>query len=209
MKFEKVNDDKIKITLSSADLEANDIDFHSFMSDSSETQSLFLAVLDKAERDYGFSTDNCQLKVETLALDNGNFILTITRSRVPSTADGTTEKKKFKVSRKVPNLTSTSLIYRFNSFEDFCDFAKFVSASELPDIDKVSKSSMLYCYNTYYYLIFNNINAKYPQLKAVYSAITEFAKYVDYSDALAAKLHESATLVIKDHAIKVCSKYFL
>ena len=60
MKFEKINDDKIKITLSSADLEANDLDLHSFMSDSSETQSLFLSVLDKAEKDYGFITDNYQ-----------------------------------------------------------------------------------------------------------------------------------------------------
>ena len=33
MKFEKINDDKIKITLSSADLEANDLDLHSFMSE--------------------------------------------------------------------------------------------------------------------------------------------------------------------------------
>lgn len=81
MKFEKINDDKIKITLSSADLEANDLDLHSFMSDSSETQSLFLSVLDKAEKDYGFITDNYQLKVETYALDNGTFMLTITRSR--------------------------------------------------------------------------------------------------------------------------------
>lgn len=209
MKFEKVNNDKIKITLSSADLEANDIDFHSFMSNSNETQSLFLAVLDKAERDYGFSTANYQLKVETLALDNGNFILTITRSRLCNTIEVSTEKKKLKVSRKVPNLTSASLIYKFNSFEDFCDFVKFLSSSELPDTDKISKSSMLYCYNTYYYLIFNNINVKYPQLKSMYSAITEFATYVDYSDALAAKLHECATLVIKDHVIKVCKKYFL
>ena len=70
MKFEKVNNDKIKITLNSKDLEANDIDFHSFMSNSSQTQSLFLAVLDKAERDYGFSTDNYQLKVETVVIDS-------------------------------------------------------------------------------------------------------------------------------------------
>lgn len=209
MKFEKLNNDKIKITLSSADLEANDIDFHSFMSDSNETQSLFLAVLDKAERDYGFSTDNYQLKVETLALDNGNFILTITRSRVANTSESTSEKRKFKVSRKVPSLNSASLIYKFNSFEDFCDFVKFLSTSGLTDIDKISKSSMLYCYNTYYYLIFNNINVKYPCLKSVYSAITEFATYVDYSDALAAKLHESASLIIKDHVIKVCTRYFI
>ena len=209
MKFEKVNNDKIKITLSSADLEAKDIDFHSFMSNSNETQSLFLAVLDKAERDYGFSTNNYQLKVETLALDNGSFILTITRSRVPNTVENNIQKRKFKVSRKIPSLTSASLIYKFNSFEDFCDFIEFIESSELTDIDKVSKASMLYCYNSYYYLIFNNINVKYPYLKSIYSAITEFATYVNYSDALAAKFHESATLLIKDNVIKVSAKYFL
>lgn len=209
MKFEKVNDDKIKIILSSADLEANDIDFHSFMSNSNETQSLFLSVLDKAEKDYGFSTDNYQLKVETLALDNGNFILTITRSRVSDTPEVNNEKKKFKVSRKMPALNSASLIYKFNSFEDFCDFVKFISTLELTNIDKVSKSSMLYCYNTYYYLVFNNINVKYPSLKSLYTAITEFATYVNYSDALVAKFHESASLILKDHVIKTCMKYFI
>ena len=107
MKFEKINDDKIKITLSSADLEANDLDLHSFMSDSSETQSLFLSVLDKAEKDYGFITDNYQLKVETYALDNGTFMLTITRSR----SKNEPERKKFKVSRKVPNMSTASLIH--------------------------------------------------------------------------------------------------
>ena len=51
MKFEKINDDKIKITLSSADLEANDLDLHSFMSDSSETQSLFLILKNRKTKD--------------------------------------------------------------------------------------------------------------------------------------------------------------
>ena len=45
MKFEKVNNDKIKITISSADLEANDIDFHSFMSNTLEKQDLFWDIL--------------------------------------------------------------------------------------------------------------------------------------------------------------------
>ena len=162
----------------------------------------------KAAKDYGFSTDNYQLKVETLALDNGNFILTITRSRVPNISENNVEKKKFKVSRKIPSLTSASIIYKFNSFEDFCDFIEFLSSSELADIDKVSKGSMLYYYNSYYYLIFTNINVKYPYLKSMCSAITEFATYVDYSEALAAKLHESATLIIKDHVIRVSTKYF-
>ena len=54
MKFEKVNNDKIKITLSSADLEANDIDFHSFMSNPLEKQDLFLDILEEAEEEIGF-----------------------------------------------------------------------------------------------------------------------------------------------------------
>lgn len=210
MKFEKVNNDKIKITLSSADLEANDIDFHSFMSNSNETQSLFLTVLDKAERDYGFSTDNYQLKVETLALDNGSFILTITRSRAQEVKEPTSAaRKKFKVSRKVPKMLSASLIYKFCTFDDFCGFVEFLSVSALPNIDKIAKTSMLYNYNGFYYLIFKDVNVKYPNLKVIYSSVTEFGKYIEYSDAFMAKLHESGTLVIKEHALKVCEKYFL
>lgn len=207
MKFEKVNNDKIKITLSTADLEANDIDFHSFMSNSNETQSLFLSVLDKAEKDYGFSTDNYQLKVETLALDNGNFILTITRSKSQESTE--TTKKRFRVSRKIPNIASESLIYKFNTFDDFCNFSRYFSSSSFPDIDKVSKTSMLYKYNNNYYLVFRNINIKHPCLKVLYTSITEFATYVNHSDIFVAKLYESATLIIKNHAIKVCSKYFI
>lgn len=210
MKFEKVNDDKIKITLSTADLEANDIDFHSFMANSNETQSLFLTVLDKAERDYGFSTDNYQLKVETIALDNGTFILTITRSRaINDRVSSDISKKKFKISRKVPSSAATSLIYKFNTFEDFCSFVETSSSISLPNLDKVSKTSMLYCYDQCYYLVFNNVNMKYPNLKVISSTITEFATYINYSAAFVAKLHEAGTLVIKDHVFRVFNKYFV
>lgn len=209
MKFEKVSNDKIKITLSTADLEANDIDFHSFMANSNETQSLFLTVLDKAERDYGFSTDNYQLKVETIALDNGTFVLTITRSRADNDkVSSNISKKRFRVSKKISSPTATSLIYKFNTFEDFCGFVEFISAS-LTNMDKISKTSMLYCYKHAYYLVFNNININYPNLKVIYSTITEFATYITYSDAFVAKLCESGTLVIKDHVFKVFNKYFV
>lgn len=210
MKFEKVNNDKIKVTLNTADLEANDIDLHSFMSNSSETQSLFLSVLDKAAKDYGFSTENYRLRVETLALENGSFLLTITRSKISES--GVTKpsvRKRFRVSRKMPGALSSSLMYKFNTFEDFCGFVEFLSVSGLPNVDKISKTSMLYSYNNFYYLVFSNINPKYPSLKAIYSLIVEFGTYIEYSDAFMAKLHECGSLIIKDHALKVCSKYFL
>ena len=207
MKFEKVNNDKIKITLSMDDLKANDIDFHSFMANSQETESLFLAVLDKAERDYGFSTDNYDLKVETLALDSGSFIVTITRSRSEDEKNAT-PKKRFRVSRKSPSNSFPSLIYKFATFEDFCQFVESLSSMNLYDTDKISKISMLYSYNNSFYLVLDNISAKYPNLTTFSSCITEFATYVNNSPVFIAKLHETGALVIKNHAIKVCNKYF-
>ena len=64
-------------------------------------------------------------------------MLTITRSR----SKNEPERKKFKVSRKVPNMSTASLIYRFNTFEDFCNFTEFLSMSKLANADKISKSS--------------------------------------------------------------------
>lgn len=205
MKFEKVNNDKIKITLSNADLEANDIDYHSFMSDSYETRSLFLSVLDKAERDYGFSTDNYQLKVETLALENGTFILTITRSLAPND----TSKRKLRVSRKTPKISSQSLIYKFNDFEDLCNFIRSLNNNISVDFKNVSKNNLLYLYNNNYYLVFDRVNIDNPYLKIIYSSITEFATYVKYSNVFVAKMRESGKLLMDKNAIKICQKYFI
>lgn len=204
MKFEKVNNDKIKITLSHDDLEANDIDYHSFMSDSSETRSLFLSVLDKAERDYGFSTDNYQLKVETIALENGTFILTITRSRGASEPP----KKRLRVSRKKPNISSQSLIYRFNNFEDLCSFSNSLPKYILLDLKIITKTNTLYLYNNKYYLVFDRINIDYPDLKVLYSSITEFATYIQFSNVFVAKMKESGKLIINNNALATCKRYF-
>lgn len=48
MKFEKLGENKIRITLSIQDLEEKDINFHDFMSNSLETQDLFLDMLEEA-----------------------------------------------------------------------------------------------------------------------------------------------------------------
>lgn len=212
MKFEKVNNDKMRVTLSRDDLKANDIDLHSFMSDSSETESLFLAVLNKAEQDYGFSTANYRLKVETFAMDDGNFILTITRSPTDiseETNSSVFQRKKFRISRKTPSKSSECLVYKFDTFDDFCGFSRQLYNSHILDADKIAKSSMLYSYNNSYYWALNNINSNYPYSKRICSSITEFGTYVSSLKSFIAKLHESGTLIIKSKAIKICSKYFI
>ena len=63
MKIEKLNENKIRVTFNNLDLKKNNMDVHSFMSNSIESQSLFLNILDEAEREVGFITDNYKLSI--------------------------------------------------------------------------------------------------------------------------------------------------
>lgn len=70
MKIEKLNDNKIRITLNLKDLEENNVDLHTFMSNSIESQELFLNMLDKAEEEVGFITDDYRVMIEALAMSD-------------------------------------------------------------------------------------------------------------------------------------------
>jgi len=67
MKIEKLNENKIRIILNLDDLKEKNIDFHSFMSNSIESQDLFLDMLDKAEEEIGFITKDYKLIIEAIA----------------------------------------------------------------------------------------------------------------------------------------------
>ena len=49
MRFEKLSNDKIRIILDLQDLADNDIDYQAFMSNSSDSQKLFMEIFDEAE----------------------------------------------------------------------------------------------------------------------------------------------------------------
>ena len=135
MKFEKLNENKIRITLSIRDLEEKDIDFHDFMSNSLESQDLFLDMLEEAEEKVGFKTRDCKVKIEALAMTENDFVLTITKI-VPEGNKKTlyaTPKKKPKVKRKLNSVNEVCLIYRFNSFDDYCNFIEYMTRNPLID----------------------------------------------------------------------------
>ena len=54
MRIEKLNENKIRIFLGIEDLREKNIDLHDFMSNSLESQDLFLDLLTKAEAEVGF-----------------------------------------------------------------------------------------------------------------------------------------------------------
>lgn len=207
MKIEKLNDDKIRITLNMEDLKEKDIDFHTFMSNSIESQELFLDMLDQAEKEVGFVTDNYRVMIEALAMSNGNFILTVTRLE-PEKSKNTYKRKKVNIKRKTSSVNTKKAIYCFNSFDEFCSFCDFLKSHVLRYMNKFTNSISLYEYNEKYYLVFTNINMNSNLLKSFCSSISEFAHFIEHADLFESKLLEYGKLIIKDSAIDTCIKHF-
>lgn len=188
MKIEKLSENKIRFTFNNIDLQENNINVHSFMSNSIESQSLFLDMLDEAERKIGFITDNYKLSITALALSNGTFVITVTRM----------EKEVLKSTRVQPRRkncfsTCNKLIYNFSTFDDFCNFRNFLSES-YPDL---SDTDLLYKYNDSYFLVLNNYELKLSNI------ISEFANHIEYSDLIFHKLQEYGILVAKNALHKI------
>lgn len=202
MQIEKLNENKIRITLNLEDLKEKNIDLHSFMSSSIESQNLFYDMLDKAEREIGFKTKDYKLMIESLAVPEGNFILTVTRF-LPEKE----EKKKLKVKRKNICPEDSLSIYMFNTFDDYLEFCnyiqKYLNSNTYTQLEKTS----LYQYNSKYYLCITNINL--DNFKTIHCSIVEFATYITNSSLFERKLIEYGKVIFKTDAINECIKVFL
>lgn len=137
MKIKKINNDKLKIILSSNDLDEKNIDIDSFLANPIESQKLFFEILDLAEEKYDFDIENNRAIVETISLDDNNiFILTIT-----------------KLKNDVCTYNYSSKVY---CFEDSNDLLDFFSVIEKNDINLVKSNT--YKFGNKYYFLLNEEN---------------------------------------------------
>ena len=104
MQIEKINNNKLEILLSIDDLKDNNIDVHSFLSNSSETQNFFFDILDLAREKYDFTIEEDKFIVESINLNENLFLVTITKLLSDSILNSSDD---------VP------VIYTSNSFENF------------------------------------------------------------------------------------------
>ena len=210
MKFEKLGENKIRITLSMHDLEEKNINFHDFMSNSLESQDLFIDMLEEAEEKIGFKTRDCRVKIEALAMTEDDFVFTVTKV-LPDTNRKrlyASPRKKPKYKRKSSTIHRTNLIYKFSTFDDYCNFIEFLVHNNLTDATKVSEKIYVYLYNNSYYLVLCNLNTEYKNITKFYTGITEFASYVMEPDIFVSKLNEAGKLFIKNNAFRKSLNYF-
>lgn len=204
MKIEKITENKLRIVLNIEDLETNNIDFDSVVNNAPETQTLILSILNQAEKEVGFYTQDCKILIEALASFDGNFVFTITKSppSVPNTSSHFYSRKVPKQKRRNFKHFS-SLIYSFKNFEEFCEFCKALHIEFLSHecIRLICKSTALYFYNNEYYLLISGVNPGYEHLNLFFSVISEFTDRVNNSKNFDAKLLEHGKPIFKKNAI--------
>ena len=202
MQFEKINDDKIRIIFNLQDLKEKNIDYHDFMANSIATQSIFLDMLSQAEKEIGFVTSNYQLMIEALAASDGSFVLTVTRTkeekkRLPKKLKTATPKPKLlPLDKNIP-----TLVYKFNSFDDFYDLCNFIIIQDLNKVTKTFNKAILYSYNDNIYLLLKtNPKADIKDVKPIISLINEFSNgIIQSSELFQNKLTEYGKILLKNN----------
>ncbi|MBO4293377.1 MAG: adaptor protein MecA [Clostridia bacterium] len=202
MKIEKITDNKIRIILNLDELSNNNIDLTDFINNDPKTQKFFLDILNKAEKDFGFHTKDCRLLIEAFSSLDEVYVFTITKF--------SSKKKKTALKLKKQNNKSFSncAVYKFDSFEEFCNLCEMINGSNVP-LGNICKKISLYFYNDTYYLIFSKLNLSYRNFRKLFSLISEFATAVTKPFHFGAKVMEFGKPIIKQNALKTGIKYFV
>ena len=207
MKIEKITENKIRIILKKEDFKDKSINLQKFLN-TPESQSLFLEILNRAEREVDFDTDGHKLLIETYFQGNDICIFTITKYIESKLNVKNKPKKYLTVKRKSQSFNSSCLIYEFTEFEDFCNFCDFIYKNHNIKLKGLFKTSLLYIYNNTYYLIIDGINLSHKSLHSFYSSLLEFSNLLKYNKNFKFKLKEHGKILIRNNAISTGIKYF-
>lgn len=158
MQIEKINNNKLEILLSIDDLKDNNIDVHSFLSNSSETQNFFFDILDLAREKYDFTIEEDKFIVESINLNENLFLVTITKLLSDSILNSSDD---------VP------VIYTSNSFENF------YAVLDLLKKYNIKKYCTVYNYSNLFFYVFN----KKPS-KNISNILSEYCTYEKYTNCI-------------------------
>ena len=187
MKIEKLNENKLKITLDVNDLESRNIDVKSFITNTPESQDLFWDIMQEAEKEYEFNVDESMVYVEAHVNSSGNFTLIITKSnqQLKQPAKIKDKAKNFKLKRKEEADYEKDSLYEFASLVDLCSFCKIANIKEFEE-------TKLYKYHNNFYLYAQN---------GVDKDILEFSNKMYNKNLAMAKIAEYGEPLIEHDAL--------
>jgi len=209
MKIEKINENKIKVTISINDLEERNIDLNSLNYNSPAAQELFWDMIEQAEVQFGFNAADSQLCIEAVPDSEEGFILIITKLSEEGDFESIQKyiKNKYRntdirVKKKNRKLYSTITVYAFNGFEDLCALCEKISTIYFGE-------SSLYKYKETYYLVLTRSNLTTSNTKTFDILLGEYGRKVPNPLFYEGFLNEYGTKIIECNALDTINKYFV
>lgn len=193
MKFEKLNDTKIKIILSLKDMELNNISVQNLFSNSDSSQKLLQTMLNMAKEEIGFDAGDSKLLVEAIMLSDEECSFTITK--LCDEIQTSNENNAF--------------IFKFDNFDNFIDLCTFLNNFSDLNLKDFSRNFSLISYNNTYYLYNFNVETYSILLDYMKEIFSEFGTNVSDSKIIDGILNEYGKIIFEKNAIVKCIYSFI
>lgn len=185
MKFEKITENKIKIIVSSQDINTDNISLENIMYNSSSSKKLLQKILNKAEIELNFKTDDSKLLVEAIMESNSEYIFTIT---------------------KIYGLKA--FIYKFDNFDNFIKLCTFLKNFSSLCLNEISQNFSLTTYNGAYYLKYTETPTSIISITYIKNLFSEFATDISLASEFDGILNEYGKIIWEKNAIVECINSF-
>ncbi len=211
MRFEKINDDKIKIIITTEDLSERGIKMSDLRYGNKETSDLFQEIIQEAVFECEFDVENKAVLVEAVPMSINTIEVFVTKIEDEEMAEEVAGKvelinkirEKSEGSKKVRKSRLTGpdeiprkdfILIKFKEIDDVCNVAKTA-------IDYFDGKDKLYKYEGFYYLIMdtssNTINTKTNILENVFKEYGEIINNISYFF-----IEEHGTIMLEKDVIK-------
>lgn len=212
MKIEKVNENQIRCTLSKEELADRQIKLSELAYGSEKAKGLFQDMIEQANYEFGFETDDLPLMIEAIPLSGENIILQITKVEYPEELD--TRFSKFSEG-EAEKESEACILPEFQSekADDVSNLTKMFEFKKLEQVERLSVvlggfysgENDLYkdeSANRFYLLVQKSHHTP-EEFNKVCNVISEYAIHRKYIAAKEAYLKEHGKLLVGGNALQV------
>lgn len=184
MKFEKIGDDRLKITLTYEDMEELDFDAVELGYEDSDASDTLDELLELAEKECGFITQGHRLIIEVMPFHLDGLVLMITKIL-----------KEDELLLKMKDITGKIQNPLLFLFDDF--YILIAALKELASFYKGQSAVYLYRENYFLWLLPN----ENVEEKKILLTLSEFGRHLR-KRTFAGMLKEYATVIIEENAVE-------
>lgn len=196
MKVEKIDNNKVKITISFEELENRNITLHDIEINNTAAKEFFNNLIEESNVDDCFEFEDSQLFIEASADTNNTFILTVTKIEDIPDLNNYTKKSAPTLCTKLD-----SQLFEFSSIDKILDFCYTTKDESL-----YFGTNTLYKYDDRYFILFSDTSIKNKKFTKTYAMLSEYSsRYFSY-DLFYTAIIEKSDAIIKNRALQKLRK---